>query len=44
MLMDLWRQLCPESPMITRISDQWEIIGFQRDDPASDFRYTPIQS
>lgn len=28
----------PETPLTSRISNQWQDVGFQGDDPATDFR------
>ncbi|XP_026090723.1 ELMO domain-containing protein 1 isoform X1 [Carassius auratus] len=38
MLMKLWKELCPDSPLSGRISKQWCEIGFQGNDPRTDFR------
>lgn len=37
-LLKLWRLLMPESPLECRISKQWQDIGFQGDNPSTDFR------
>ncbi|VEL23746.1 unnamed protein product, partial [Protopolystoma xenopodis] len=37
-LIKLWKLLYPDVPLKNRISKQWCEIGFQGDDPASDFR------
>ncbi|XP_046390822.1 ELMO domain-containing protein 2 [Ischnura elegans] len=37
-LLLLWSLLKPEEPLDGRISKQWQDIGFQGDDPATDFR------
>ncbi|XP_022100304.1 ELMO domain-containing protein 2-like [Acanthaster planci] len=37
-LIKLWNLLMPDTPLENRISKQWGIIGFQGDDPATDFR------
>ncbi|KAJ9063836.1 hypothetical protein DSO57_1036806 [Entomophthora muscae] len=37
-LLELWNALKPNEPLKDRISLQWESIGFQGRDPASDFR------
>lgn len=38
LLMQLWNSLKPDTPLVSRISQQWGDIGFQGDDPATDFR------
>ncbi|XP_059398427.1 ELMO domain-containing protein 1-like [Carassius carassius] len=38
MLMKLWKELRPDSPLSGRISKQWCEIGFQGNDPKTDFR------
>ncbi|XP_044297383.1 ELMO domain-containing protein 1 [Varanus komodoensis] len=38
MLLKLWKSLKPNSPLEARISKQWCEIGFQGDDPKTDFR------
>eukprot|EP00116_Pleurobrachia_bachei_P002493 sb/3462755/ len=40
LLMELWGTLQPDNPLENRISEQWDIIGFQGTDPATDFRGT----
>nr|CAD2194011.1 unnamed protein product [Meloidogyne enterolobii] len=37
-LLRLWALLKPDEPLTDRISNQWQDIGFQGDDPATDFR------
>jgi ELMO domain-containing protein len=37
-LMALWHNLMPEVKLEARITKQWQEIGFQGDDPATDFR------
>ncbi|XP_030374209.1 ELMO domain-containing protein 2 [Scaptodrosophila lebanonensis] len=37
-LLQLWRLLMPEEPLTARITKQWQDIGFQGDDPKTDFR------
>ncbi|XP_014254930.1 ELMO domain-containing protein 2 [Cimex lectularius] len=37
-LQRLWTALCPETPLEARITKQWQDIGFQGDDPKTDFR------
>lgn len=37
-LLKLWLLLVPEQQLTTRISKQWGMIGFQGDDPKTDFR------
>ncbi|XP_077448847.1 ELMO domain-containing protein 1 isoform X3 [Stigmatopora argus] len=38
MLMKLWKELRPDTPLTGRISKQWCEIGFQGSDPKTDFR------
>ncbi|CAB3238869.1 unnamed protein product [Arctia plantaginis] len=38
MLLNLWSLLVPDSPLEGRVSKQWQHIGFQGDDPKTDFR------
>ncbi|XP_043928543.1 ELMO domain-containing protein 1 isoform X2 [Protopterus annectens] len=38
MLLQLWKLLKPNVPLESRISKQWNEIGFQGDDPKTDFR------
>ncbi|CAL9685114.1 unnamed protein product [Knipowitschia caucasica] len=38
MLLQLWKELRPDSPLHSRISKQWCEIGFQGSDPKTDFR------
>ncbi|CAH1777094.1 unnamed protein product [Owenia fusiformis] len=38
MIMQLWETLMPNEPLESRISKQWQEIGFQGDDPKTDFR------
>ncbi|XP_029703987.1 ELMO domain-containing protein 1 [Takifugu rubripes] len=38
MLMKLWKELRPDTPLTARISKQWCEIGFQGNDPKTDFR------
>ncbi|XP_064608499.1 ELMO domain-containing protein 2-like [Liolophura sinensis] len=38
MLLELWDLLMPDDPLEGRISSQWNTIGFQGSDPATDFR------
>uniref|UniRef100_A0A8C2WL81 ELMO/CED-12 domain containing 1 n=1 Tax=Cyclopterus lumpus TaxID=8103 RepID=A0A8C2WL81_CYCLU len=38
MLMKLWKELRPDTPLTCRISKQWCEIGFQGSDPKTDFR------
>ncbi|XP_053703499.1 ELMO domain-containing protein 1 isoform X1 [Synchiropus splendidus] len=38
MLVKLWKELRPDSPLSSRISKQWCEIGFQGSDPKTDFR------
>lgn len=37
-LMNLWNLLNPNRPLSSRISKQWQDIGFQGNDPKTDFR------
>ncbi|XP_074651247.1 ELMO domain-containing protein 2-like [Tubulanus polymorphus] len=37
-LMKLWANLMPNTPLESRITKQWTDIGFQGDDPKTDFR------
>ncbi|XP_042211083.1 ELMO domain-containing protein 2-like isoform X2 [Homarus americanus] len=37
-LLCLWDALMPETPLEARITKQWQVIGFQGDDPQTDFR------
>lgn len=37
-LLKLWELLMPTEPLESRITKQWQNIGFQGDDPATDFR------
>lgn len=37
-LLSLWNHLMPDSDLDGRITKQWQIIGFQGDDPKTDFR------
>ncbi|KAH8398521.1 hypothetical protein KR215_010797 [Drosophila sulfurigaster] len=37
-LWELWQLLMPDTPLTGRISKQWQEIGFQGDDPKTDFR------
>lgn len=37
-LMAVWRNLMPDVPLEARITKQWQDIGFQGDDPYTDFR------
>ena len=38
MLLEIWKNLKPEEKLTHRISDQWISVGFQANDPATDFR------
>ncbi|KAJ1527917.1 hypothetical protein ONE63_007852 [Megalurothrips usitatus] len=38
MLIGLWERLNPNIPLESRITKQWQDIGFQGDDPKTDFR------
>jgi len=37
-LLKLWELMKPDEPLNSRRSNQWQDIGFQGDDPATDFR------
>ncbi|XP_054280260.1 ELMO domain-containing protein 2-like [Macrosteles quadrilineatus] len=37
-LLKLWKRLKPDEPLQARVSKQWQDIGFQGDDPKTDFR------
>ncbi|KAL1501560.1 hypothetical protein ABEB36_006861 [Hypothenemus hampei] len=37
-LYDLWKYLMPEEELEGRVSKQWQTIGFQGEDPKTDFR------
>ncbi|XP_067122620.1 ELMO domain-containing protein 2 [Centruroides vittatus] len=37
-LLKLWSELQPNNPLVNRISKQWGDVGFQGDDPKTDFR------
>ena len=37
-LIQLWSHLMPDQPLESRISKQWTEIGFQGNDPKTDFR------
>ncbi|KAG6459082.1 ELMO domain-containing protein 2 [Manduca sexta] len=37
-LVRLWSLLVPQEPLESRITKQWQYIGFQGDDPKTDFR------
>ncbi|CAG4992710.1 unnamed protein product [Parnassius apollo] len=37
-LLKLWSLLVPDTPLESRITKQWQYIGFQGDDPKTDFR------
>lgn len=37
-LLKLWHLLMPDEPLENRISKQWQDIGFQGDNPSTDFR------
>ena len=38
LLLGLWTRLKPDTPLEARITKQWQDIGFQGDDPKTDFR------
>ncbi|XP_023328484.1 ELMO domain-containing protein 2 [Eurytemora carolleeae] len=37
-LLELWRLLQPNTDLDKRVTKQWQVIGFQGDDPKTDFR------
>lgn len=37
-LIELWNLLMPDTPLEARVTKQWQDIGFQGDDPKTDFR------
>ncbi|KAI5698248.1 hypothetical protein M8J76_014881 [Diaphorina citri] len=37
-LLRLWQMLKPDVPLNSRVTKQWQTIGFQGDDPKTDFR------
>lgn len=37
-LLAFWKALMPDTPLESRITKQWQDIGFQGDDPSTDFR------
>jgi len=37
-LLELWTLLQPDRPLLTRVTKQWQDIGFQGEDPKTDFR------
>nr|CAG4641080.1 EOG090X0AMT [Eulimnadia texana] len=37
-LLDLWSLLMPNQMLRSRVTDQWKEVGFQGDDPKTDFR------
>ncbi|XP_019878399.1 ELMO domain-containing protein 2 [Aethina tumida] len=37
-LVNLWHKLMPDQPLESRVTRQWQDIGFQGDDPKTDFR------
>lgn len=37
-LLNLWNKLRPNEPLTARLSKQWQDIGFQGEDPKTDFR------
>lgn len=38
MLLELWTLLLPDRPLLKRVTKQWQDIGFQGEDPKTDFR------
>ena len=40
----LWKSLQPNTPLESRITKQWQDIGFQGNNPATDFRGMGILS
>lgn len=43
-LVELWSLLQPDRPLVTRVTKQWQDIGFQGEDPKTDFRGMGILS
>lgn len=43
-LVELWTLLQPDRPLATRVTKQWQDIGFQGEDPKTDFRGMGILS
>jgi len=43
-LVALWALLQPDKPLVTRVTKQWQDIGFQGEDPKTDFRGMGILS
>jgi len=43
-LVELWALLQPDKPLATRVTKQWQDIGFQGEDPKTDFRGMGILS
>ena len=37
-LLQLWSLLQPGGPLLSRVTSQWQNIGFQGNDPKTDFR------
>nr|CAG4652045.1 EOG090X0AMT [Triops cancriformis] len=37
-VLELWSLLMPNRPLLSRVTRQWQEIGFQGDDPKTDFR------
>jgi len=37
-LLQLWTLLQPDNPLLKRVTKQWQTIGFQGEDPKTDFR------
>jgi len=37
-LVELWSLLQPDRPLVTRVTKEWQDIGFQGEDPKTDFR------
>merc|ERR1719516_651248 len=37
-LLELWTLLQPDRPLLKRVTKQWQDIGFQGEDPKTDFR------
>jgi len=38
LLLELWTLLLPDRPLLKRVTKQWQDIGFQGEDPKTDFR------
>ena len=38
LLMSFWKVLKPNTPLTERLTNEWQNVGFQAKDPATDFR------